>query len=376
MNFRVIIPFLLLLSAMVAGGCSVKHAGDAAKTPAGDTLVRTASLLRMQRFPQYVKVDVANPWDTAAVLGRYALVERGVVPDSLPEGYVVVNVPLERSLVYSSVHTGAIEELGALSCVAAVADGQYFSQPSMLAMIKAGKVEDVGSSQSPSVEKIMALAPDAVLLSPFENAGHGALDRMNVPIIECADYMEPTPLARAEWIKLLGLLYGCEAKADSIYADVCAAYNSLAGRMAAVDDKPLVLTEKLTSGYWFVPGGRSYMARMIEDAGGRYPWEGNKSAGSLQLDFSAVYARAADADVWLIRIFGGSLTATDLQNEYMLNSQFKAFRDGRIYVANTAVVPLFDEFPFHPERLLSEFASIFHPDSASAPLRYYSRIKP
>ena len=302
------------------------------------------------------------------------LVERGVVPDSLPEGYRRLDVPLQRSLVYSSVHTGALAEMGASDAVVAVADGRYFTGEPMRSRIASGAVADVGSSTSPSVEKIVAIGPDAVLLSPFENAGHGALDNLGIPLVECADYMEPTPLARAEWIKLLGALYGRLPQADSIYSAVERDYKALASRAAEAQSHPLVLTEKLTSGYWFVPGGASYMARMIEDAGGRYPWEGNTSAGSLQLDFSAVYARAADADVWLIRIFGGSLSLDDLRDEYVLNSQFGAFKSGRVYVANTAEVPLFDEFPFHPERLLAEYAAIFHPEADFGSLRYYRKI--
>ena len=295
---------LCLASAVLAismASCGGKKQTETSGAPAGELLTAHARLLRMERTPQYIKVDIANPWDTAAApLGRYVLVERGVVPDSLPEGYRRLDVPLQRSLVYSSVHTGALAEMGASDAVAAVADGRYFTGEPMRSRIASGAVADVGSSTSPSVEKIVAIGPDAVLLSPFENAGHGALDNLGIPLVECADYMEPTPLARAEWIKLLGALYGRLPQADSIYSAVERDYKALAARAAEAQSHPLVLTEKLTSGYWFVPGGASYMARMIEDAGGRYPWEGNTSAGSLQLDFSAVYARAADADVWLI----------------------------------------------------------------------------
>lgn len=369
---------LCLASAVLAismASCGGKKQTETSGAPAGELLTAHARLLRMERMPQYIKVDIANPWDTAAApLGRYVLVERGVVPDSLPEGYRRLDVPLQRSLVYSSVHTGALAEMGASDAVAAVADGRYFTDEPMRTRIASGAVADVGSSTSPSVEKIVAIGPDAVLLSPFENAGHGALDNLGIPLVECADYMEPTPLARAEWIKLLGALYGRLPQADSIYSAVERDYKALAARAAEAQSHPLVLTEKLTSGYWFVPGGASYMARMIEDAGGRYPWEGNTSAGSLQLDFSAVYARAADADVWLIRIFGGSLSLDDLRDEYVLNSQFGAFKSGRVYVANTAEVPLFDEFPFHPERLLAEYAAIFHPEADFGSLRYYRKI--
>ena len=375
-NMRRILKLLFAAVSMtVVIGCAGKKGDATATVTHGDTLIHHARLLEMERLADYVKVDIKNPWDSASTLAKYALVEKGSELDSLPEGYTRIDIPLAHTLVYSSVHTGVLKELGALNALAAVADGNYVTDATVRAMINKGDVSDVGSSTSPALEKIMALKPDAILLSPFENAGHGVLDALGVPIIECADYMESTPLGRAEWIKLLGVLFGCEHRADSIFKAVCASYNELKDEIATCESRPLVLTEKLTSGYWFVPGGESYMARLIADAGGRYPWDGNKNTGSLQLDFSAVYARAADADVWLIKTFGSNLKLSDLRSEYILNSQLKAFRQGNVYVANTAVVPLFDEFPFHPELLLREYVAIFHPEKGLNPLRYYKKAQ-
>jgi iron complex transport system substrate-binding protein len=129
----------------------------------------------------------------------------------------------------------------------------------------------------------------------------------------------------------------------------------------------------LTDGYWFVPGGESYMAKIIEDAGGDYPWSTDTHNGSLQLDFSTVYAKAADADFWLVKSYGHDITLSDIESMSHLNGQFKAFKDGNVFVANTAVVPLYEEFPFHPEKLLEEYIKIFHPEIITGETRYYKR---
>lgn len=375
----------------------------------GGNLIEEARLLRMSDGEGYVKAEVVNPWDTTRLLGRYLLVERGEEPgagqsagrgaeqgagrgmeqgagrsaergakrgaeaDSLPEGYARIEVPLERALVYSSVHGGVIAEMGAEGRIAGVADGEYFTKEPLAGRIKRGEVRNVGSSMAPSMEAIVALGPDAILLSPFENAGHGVVEHAGVPIIECADYMENTPKGRAEWIKLLGVLFGERERADSIYGAVSAAYDSIAASVRGKGEGPTVLTEQLRDGYWFVPGGESYMARMIGDAGGVYPWANDGNTGSLQLDFSSVYAKAGDADVWLIKSFGYETSLADLRNEYLLNSQFKAFKQGNVWVANTAEVPLYDEFPFHPELLLEEFARIFRGEKSG--MRYYRKAR-
>lgn len=363
--------------ALALSACGGKKT-EAVDTNAGPVnMMQESSLLRLYDEGDFVKAEVVNPWDTARLLATYVLVERGVTPDSLPPGDVtVIEVPLERSVVYSTVHAGVIDEIGASGAVAGVADGSYFKGEPYASLIRSGAVADVGSSMSPSAEAIVAVGPDALLVSPFENAGHGAIESLGVPVIECADYMEQTPKGRAEWVRFFGELYGRRHVADSIYAAVAEAYDSIKEQAENTEGRPVVITEMLTDGYWFVPGGNSYMARLIEDAGASYPWSNDRSAGSLQLDFSSVYAKAADADFWLIRTYGNNLTLSDLRSVYLLNSQFKAFKQGNVFAANTAEVPLFEEFPFHPEILLAEYAAIFHPEVSQAPLRYYSRCKP
>jgi len=367
---------VLAVVMQVLSGCGGD--GKSQSRPVGqqtENLITEAELLRIYDEGGYVRAEVVNPWDTAGFIGKYVLVERGVNPDSLPRGYVRIDVPLEHTLVYSSVHSGVIDELGASDAIGGVADGGYFVKEPFAGKIARGEIVDVGSSMSPSLEAVVALSPDAILVSPFENAGHGVIDKTGIPVIECADYMESTPKGRAEWIKLFGFLYGRKNEADSIFNAVSCAYDSISARMSGIPDKPLVLTEMLSDGYWFVPGGGSYMARMLQDAGARYPWAGDTSSGSLQLDFSSVYAKAADADVWLIRVYGRDLTLDDLRDVYLLNSQFKAFKNGQVFVANTAEVSLFEDFPFHPERLLEEYAGIFHPGNDGGNLKYYRRIE-
>lgn len=369
-----VVVWLIAVTALAGGGCKGSNDVAAGGMDTIPDMTEDARLLNMRDYGDFVKVDVVNPWDTAAMLGRYVLVERGVMPDSLPDGYMRIDVPLTRSLVYSGVHGGLIAELGAADAVAGVADGGYFRSEPYAGRLKRGELVDVGSSQAPSLEAIVALGPDAVLMSPFENAGHGVLDSTGSSVVECADYMEDTPLGRAEWMRFIGRLYGKGTEADSLYSVVKERYDSVKSKASGFGEKPLVLTEMLTDGYWFVPGGMSYMARMIQDAGAEYPWAADKSRGSLQLDFSSVYARAADADVWLIRSYGRDLTKDDILSVYLLNGQFKAFKTGNVWVANTAEVPLFEEFPFHPDMLLEEFCSIFHPGNQTGQ-RYYRKVR-
>lgn len=378
MKFKIFALFLSLsATGFLLGSCggSSRASGDHAK---GDTLTSVSSLLTLVDCGDYVVADVKNPWDSTRLLHRYILLPDSVsVPDALPEG-TLVRTPLKNSLVYSGVHAGAVRELGAIGAVKGVADAAYFTMAEIGEGLRDGSVTDVGSSMSPDVEKVTVLGPDAILASPYQNSSYGVIESLGIPIIECADYMEFTPLGRAEWIRLLGELYGRRAEADSIYRQVEHDYSELASRVASVTSRPKVITERVMNGVWFVPGGRSYMSRLITDAGGFNPWEGTTDAGSLQLDFSSVFDKAYDADIWLIRNYGPGLTLSELKNSYALNSRLKAFEKGDVYVADTSVSTLFDDFPFHPEKLLREYILLFHgPDYAGADTtQYYKRIQP
>lgn len=353
---------------------SCRHKGAEA-IGSGDTLTSQASLLTIIDKGDYTVADIRNPWasNSGTLLERYLLVPHDYSGD-LPEG-TVVRVPLKSSIVYSGVYAGAIDELGAADAITGVADGQYFGTRSVIEGLRSGRITDVGNSMSPSVERIVDLEPGAIILSPYQDMEMGAVEKLGIPVIKFVDYMESTPLGRAEWIRLLGLLYGNHVASDSIYSQVSKEYISLCQETDNTVVRPIVITEQpMPGGSWDVPAGGSYMAKMLADAGADYPWAETAGGGSLKLDAPAVLDRAADADYWLIRSYG-PLSLKSLGSGNPLSTHFKAFKNGTVYICDTSVVPLFDEFPFHPERLLREYITIFHPEISAADLHYYHRAE-
>ena len=390
-----------LLSALVLGACGrSESAGNA------DGGMDEARGVTITRCDGYTLVEIANPWRKGEVLHTYVLVPRYAdaarstketgeasgstrhdddgsaslkgseeqpLPEGLPDG-TVVRVPIERAVVYSSVHAGVMKELGSFSAVRGVCDAQYYTMPEVQSGIADGSIADCGNSLSPTIERLVALKPDAIILSPFQNAGYGVLTNLGVPIIECADYMEHTPLGRAEWIKLFGELLGCREKADSIFQATAREYTALTALTATVEKRPKVISEMITSGVWFVPGGDSYMAHLFTDAGASYPWSDNNNSGSLSLDFSQVLARAQDADFWLIKP-DRHLSYSDFEAINPLNVKFKAFSCRGVYQCVTSETSLFTDFPFHPQVLLRDFVKIFHPELLpDYQLRYYQPL--
>ena len=352
-------PILILSLVLLLSSC-FRSGKSGVTVDAQDSVITSAKLLSMQRTADYTVVTVADPWK-GGVLHQYVLVPaEAQLPADLPEG-TIVRTPVKNALVYSSVHTSLLNELGAIGAVKGVVDSQYFNDSIIAAGLKAGTIADCGNSMNPTVEKVIDMQPDAILLSPYQDASYGQIAKMDIPIIECADYLEYDPLGRAEWVKFYGELVGKRAEADSLYNAVVVAYSAVKEMAAGAKSHPTVVTEMVINGIWNVPGGQSYMARILADAGGKYLWADDENTGSLALDFNQVLAVAHDADYWFIK-WTNINSLKDLQGAYDLNKEMAAFQNKRVYVCDTDKTRFFDRIPFHPEVLLREFAAIMHPE--------------
>ena len=360
---------ILIIWAMLAGValCACKREASFAydDVVSADTLTRHAQYLTIADCGGgLVRVDIANPWDEDKMLARYALVDRdSVVPDTLPSDIVVIRTPVERAAVFSSVHTGAFEELGALGQVAAIADSHYFmSDDTVSALLCRGDIVDLGSVSSPSVELMAASGVKAVLRSPMQGVA-GAKYPSGVAAVECADYMEPTPIGRAEWILLLGELTGKRQEARDILDKVIDNYSSLVFKAgSATTPRPKILAEPEYSGVWYVPQGGSYMARLYADAGADWPWADTTGSGSLSLSLEEVAAKALDADLWLVRSYGYETTTSTLKALNPRYTAFEAWKRGNIYSCDTEKRNIFNDVAFHPDKVLAEYIAIFHPE--------------
>ncbi len=380
MTRRAVSTILVLATILVVSlvpSCRCVRADG--NTGDGDTLTNRAALLRLIDHQNgIVSARILDPWNEGGTLGTYLLVDRSVPDDSIPavDGAVVIRVPVRSALVYSSVHTGGFEELDALSAVTGVADGSYFTSASMRKGIDNGSIVDVGNSMSPSLEKIVDLAPEVAIISPYENSGNGVLDKTGIAILPMADYMETTPLGRAEWILLIGALNGKLDAARDIYTQVEKQYAEITEFATKQPDQPLTLSEVPFNGVWYQPGGASYMANMIRDAGGRPLLDDDASTGSVQMDIANVYDRAVGANVWLIKT-AGDITPAGIASSSKLLPGIRAFANGNVWNANTLRNPYYDDIAFHPEKILRDMAVIIHPaltDTLGAPA-YFAPVR-
>lgn len=355
-----IVTWVLLLSACGGGSktSSLQAEGDTVR-------MKYSSLLQIVKHADYTVVTIRNPWDTLKVLHTYLLADREKpLPEHLPEG-TIVRTPLQKSVIYSSVHCSLWSELDELKGIGGVCGLEYIILPQILEGCRNGSIVNVGNSMNPDIERIIDLRPDAILLSPFENSGgYGRVGKLNIPIIECADYMETSALGRAEWMRLYGLLLGKEAQADSLFAGIEKEYLTLTQQVKSQNLKrPTVISEMKNSSAWYIPGGNSTMGRLYQDAGADYVFAYLSNSGSVPLAFETVFDRGGNADIWLIKYNQPQdKTYSELERDYAPYARFKAFQDRKVYGCNTNHVPFYEESPFHPELLLKDLIKIFHPE--------------
>ncbi|MCI1647620.1 MAG: ABC transporter substrate-binding protein [Bacteroides sp.] len=374
---RILYSSIVLLSVLLLSACGGKSK-TAPVSAHGDTItLHYADNLSLVRHKEYTVAQLKNPWDTTKILHTYILIDKQLpLPKELPGG-TIIRTPLSKAVVYSSVHCSLLEQLGAIKSIAGVCDLKYINLQEIHDACQEGEIADIGDGLNPDIEKIIDLHPDAILLSPFENSGgYGRIEKLNVPIVECADYMETSALGRAEWMRFYGLLFGKTNAADSLFTRVEENYNTLKERVKQEKDRPTVMADLKTSSTWYTPGGRSTVAGLYADAGADYIFKEDVHSGSLPLSFEAILEKGQQADFWLIKYNQAKdKTYKELESDYAPYSGFQAFKARHIYGCNTYTVPFYEESPFHPDWYLEDLIKIFHPSLLKAhQLRYFTKL--
>lgn len=381
--------------------------GKTASGEGGDTLqMKYAELLTIVKHNDgaYAEAIIENPWKKGTTLHKYILVPKGKegdetvarLKDDIRENATlqmgshcdIVRTPLESNVVFTAPHCQLMYELGCKNAITGVCDKDYINIPDIKERVKLsdGKAStsdtdkviiDCGSSMQPDMERIIALKPEGLFISPFENSGgYGKLDKLHIPIIETADYMETSPLGRAEWMKFYGLLFKSEERSDSLFSSIEKEYLALKAEAAKLPQGLSILTERKMGSVWYVPGGKSTMGILLKDANAKYIFADDTHSGSLAYGPERILSKGTQVDVWAFKYFGGkALSKNDLLAEYEGYKVLKAFNSNSIYQVDTSTQPYFELTSFHPEILLREFIILAHPKATQfGKLRFYQHL--
>ena len=303
-------------------------------------------------------ITIYSPWQKGQVMQKLSF-----------------NQPYERIVCTSATHMGFISELGMTDKVVGVCRPNRVYN---LSEEDRERITDIGDDMQPSMEKILLLNPDLVILYTYAQGDPipAQVEALGIPILYCNEWTETTPLARAEWIRVFGSVFGCSTKADSIYASVMDAYE----RLRAMGDGQLAMGKSIMSGMswrgtWYVPAGGTFMGHLFRDAGAQYKYEGNPSTSSIPLTMEQAIQDFAQADVW-VGCEANSLK--ELEAIDKKHNWFKAFQTGQVYNFRRRALPsgandFWESGTVHPERILQDLQHILEGDTTQ--LHYAEKLK-
>ncbi|MCP5499620.1 MAG: ABC transporter substrate-binding protein [Leptospiraceae bacterium] len=347
-----------------------------------NSLISHSKRLQIQKYEDYTILRV-KPFQNEDLTETYILVDKDKPnpPDSIPRTHII-RTPVKRVICLSATHAGIISFLGEEETLVGLSDPEIIYDLKIKDHIQNTRIPKVGFPNNLNIELILSLKPDMLMVSGFsvaESRVYDVLRESNIPVIQNADWLEDTPLGRAEWIKFVSHFYQKYHMASVQFEYIKDQYNLLVQKVSSVTDKPGVIHSLPYKGVWYMPGGNSYMAKFYKDAGVNYYWSFTKERGSIPMDFETVYPRGLSSEFWLAP--GIVKTRTELAQIDKRFQDFLSYKTGRIYNYNKLTNQnggnaYWERGMINPHEILSDLIKIFHPDLLpDHQLIYFDKVK-
>ncbi|MBS7255682.1 ABC transporter substrate-binding protein [Flavobacterium branchiicola] len=358
---------VFFLSFFILTGCKKQENIEVAKSDVAKNSVEFASGLSIVKYEGYSVVTISDPWPNANKDFKYILKEKDAkVPDSL-QSYTTIKVPLESVVVTSTTNIPYLEMLEVEDKLVGFPHTDYISSEKTRVLIDKGSVKNVGQNEKLNIEQLIELSPDLIVTFGVDNNNPmlDNLEKSGLNVLIQGDWMEQSPLGKAEWIKLYGALFGKEEKAKELFDKIEESYNQ-AKKLVA--DKPAtskVLYGSMYEDIWYVAKGNSWVAQFMKDAQSDYLWSNLKGSGSEGLSFEKVLDKAKAANVWIVS--GSFKSLEELQKANPHYGEFDAFKNKTVYTLEsklgaTGGTIYYELSPSRPDLVLKDYIKIFHPD--------------
>lgn len=330
----------------------------------------------------FQRIIVHNPADQLLEKHTYILVPKGVAYQAQKEEEII-STPIESCGIFSSSLLGLFDALGIIESIVTVENRNYIFNKQIQEAIANGAVSEVRQGGVVNAEKVILQNPETLFTAglglgvdeefkPIISAGIG--------VIQCYDWREDHPLAKAEWIKFFGALFDKEALADSIFNAIEYNYNGQVELITSVEFEsvPKALLSNMFQDTWYMPGGNSYIAKLIKDAGAQYPWSNEKMNGSLPLSFESIAAQALDSDIW-INAEASSLDELIIKDsrlrQFIENAQLGVFHYGK-ETNELGGNDYFESGALRADLVLSDYIKMIHPElKEDQEFNYFVRLK-
>lgn len=315
------------------------------------------------------EITVYNPWKNNIVLRKYVLIPEGVNVTEKEEEVSYIQMPVNTVALFSNTHIGPLVELGLTDKIVGLSRAHKIYNAELKQKVNNGQIPDIGGAHNKNldIEKIMELNPNLILLSAFNEvkSGESHLDQIGFNMAYALNWMEDTPLGRAEWIKFVAAFFNKDKAAADFFDKVVASYKDLAKLAQNVEQKPSVVMGWPYGGTWYVPGGQNYMVNYLRDAGGDYFLFDDNTRGNIPMSVESVLDQCNDADIWIYPSMRRS--RKEIEDAGEIFTQFKAFRDHQVYniykrAYESGGSDWWETATIRPDIVLKDFIKILHPE--------------
>jgi iron complex transport system substrate-binding protein len=360
------LPYIILFLMLI--GCKKNEQTTLLKK--NDTIensIMHSKNLAIYKHDGYSVVQITNPWPEANKSFTYILKEKNSsIPDSLKK-YTMIPVPLESIVVTSTTNIPFLEMLGVEKSLVGFPHTDYVSSEKTRKLIDAGKVKNIGQNEKLNMEQLIELAPNLIVSFGIDNNNPmiDNLQKSGLKVLIQADWMEQTPLGKAEWIKLYGALFGKEKEAKALFNEIAANYNNAIQLVATQKPTATILYGAMYQDQWYVARGNSWVAQFMKDAKANYLWANVAGTGSLSLSFEKTLEKAKTADYWIAT--GSFRSIAEFSNSNPHYSQFDALKSKNVYtfeskLGTTGGTIYYELAPSRPDLVLKDYIKIFHPE--------------
>ncbi len=349
--------------------------------PSEKVQVNFASGFRVSYHKGYKRLDILNPFQDQTDTLHYVLIPRGASQPQLDLEAQFIETPVRSMIATSTTHLALTDMLNANSIVKGVTRPDYVYNKEIRRGLEQGRIEEFTGGEF-NKEQALALSPDLIMVSggnasQFDN--FRVLLDSGINVVVNSEWLEQTPLGKAEWVKMMGVLLNKEEMSNRRFDEIKERYQQLKKKVKDVSEKPLVINNMPYKGAWFVSGGNSFTAQFLKDAGANYPWFDNPSTGGLRLDFETVYEVGLRADIWLNP--GNAQSKQEILATDSRFRDFKSFETGEIYnnnrrMSETGGNDFWESGVMRPEIILADLIKIMHPSLIpDHQLYYYQKLE-
>ncbi|MFT4612148.1 MAG: iron complex transport system substrate-binding protein [Glaciecola sp.] len=315
-------------------------------------------------------LHIRSPWPKSEKEFKYVLIsaEEAAKTTFLKDDYDdIIITPIQKLVATSTTHIPALELLGVEETLVGFPGTNYISSEKTRTRIDNGDIRELGKNEGINTEVLLELRPDVVVAFGVDgtNKSMETIERAGIPVIYNGDWVEKSPLAKAEWIKFFGILYNKEKEADSIFNQIEHDYLEAKKIASKATSRPTVLCGAMYKDIWYLPNGTSAEAQFLSDANANYLWSETKETGSIPLSFEAVFEKAKTTDLWLSPSYYSSYEALEKSNSHY--TQFSSFQDKKIFTfsnttGKTGGVTYYELGMARPDLVLKDMIKICHPE--------------